>query len=201
MKSIWDERFSDSEYKYGTEPNAFLKQEAHRIKSGGRVLVPADGEGRNSVWLAEQGFDVTAVDGSSVGLEKGRLLAERHGVSTTAVLADLNEWTPDAGSYDAVVLTYLHLMPAFRTSIHRTLTSSLKPDGILILEAFSKKQLGRTSGGPDNIEMLFTIEDLRHDFNDILEEQLCEECETVLDEGPGHQGVAYVARYIGVKAN
>lgn len=193
---FWDQQFGADGYKYGTQPNAFLVAQAHRLKPGGDVLVPGDGEGRNGVWLAEQGHRVTAMDGSAVGLAKARALAASRGVPLRTVQADLVDWTPAPGSSDAVVLTYVHLPPLIRSAAHRRLMQALRPGGLVLLEAFHPRQLPLSSGGPKDEAMLYTLEMLRQDF-DVLTECLGEEVETLLDEGPGHQGVAQVTRWIG----
>ena len=107
--TFWDKSFSAPGYKYGTEPNAFLTEQAFRLKPGSRVLVPGDGEGRNGVWLAEQGHHVTTVDASQVGVDKARDLARRRGVTIDAIHADFSTWSPSPAAYDAVVLTFVHL--------------------------------------------------------------------------------------------
>ena len=197
----WDEQFSGPEYRYGTEPNAFVREQAFRLKSGSAVLVPGDGEGRNSVWLAEQGHEVTAVDGSAVGIRKAQELASSRGVRLTSVHADLEAWAPAPGSFDAVVLTYVHLPAAWRAATHRRLFEGLRPGGWLILEAFNPRQLGRASGGPKDVTMLFTLEMIRGDVAGIppppIEEVLAWEGEAELDEGPLHRGLAQLTRYIG----
>lgn len=195
--NFWDQQFSTAGFKYGTQPNAFLLEQAHRMSAASRVLVPGDGEGRNSVWLAGQGHDVLAMDASTVGLEKATALARERGVRLQTVCADLCDWQPEPGAFDAVVLTFVHLPAAWRAQAHRRLASALKPGGWLVLEAFHPSQLGRTSGGPKQLDLLYTLADLRADFNGLLTEALGQECETCLDEGPGHQGDARVTRYVG----
>lgn len=195
--SFWDQNYSASaEFKYGEQPNAFLVAQAARLPSGARILLPGDGEGRNSVWLAEQGHTVFSVDGSAVGLARAQDLARRRGVSVHTTHADLAQWQPEPASFDAVVCIYLHLPPALRTPVHRKLVQALRPGGLLLLEAFHPDQLPLTSGGPKDAAMLYTLEKLRADF-DGLHELLAEETDTVLDEGPGHQGPAKVTRWIG----
>jgi SAM-dependent methyltransferase len=196
--NFWDKQYSAIDgYKYGTRPNAFLMAEAHRLPRHARILVPGDGEGRNGVWLASQGHDVLTVDISEVGVARSRALATQFGVTIDTLVADLKVWTPAAGAFDAVVLTYLHMPPAMRTAVHRKVAAALRPGGLLLLEAFHPRQLGRSSGGPKEIELLYTLEDVRADFNDKLDEELGAELETQLDEGPGHQGIAAVTRYRG----
>ena len=195
--NFWDQQFAGSSFKYGTAPNAFLSRQAPRLAAGSRVLVPGDGEGRNSVWLAQQGHRVLAMDASVVGLDKARSLADRRGVVIETVLADLAEWQPDEGAFDAVVLTFVHLPPALRPLAHRRLARALRPGGLLLLEAFHPSQLGRSSGGPKQAELLYTLADLQGDFAGLLRQEAGEELEVELDEGPGHQGLAKVTRYIG----
>jgi SAM-dependent methyltransferase len=196
--NFWDQQYSAvNGYKYGTRPNAFLMAEAHRLPPHARILVPGDGEGRNGVWLASLGHDVLTVDLSEVGVARSRALATGLGVPIETLVADLKVWTPPAGAFDAVVLTYLHMPPAMRSAVHRKVAAALRPGGLLLLEAFHPRQLGRASGGPKEIELLYTLEDLRADFGDQLDEELGAELETPLDEGPGHQGLAAVTRYRG----
>jgi SAM-dependent methyltransferase len=201
MQAFWNQRYAEPGYKYGTEPNAFLREQAVRLPAGAQVLVPGDGEGRNSVWLAAQGHQVLAVDVAEVGLAKARQLALAQGDAISARLrtqwADLAEWQPPAGRFDAVVLTYVHLPSAIRTAAHRRLAAALKPGGRLIIEAFHPRQLGRPSGGPKELDMLITLSQLRTDFHGLLRETLGRETEVLLDEGPGHQGAAFVTRWLG----
>jgi SAM-dependent methyltransferase len=194
--NFWDQNFSVAGFKYGTAPNAFLREQAHRLKPGGDVLVPGDGEGRNGVWLAQQGHRVTAMDGSIVGLQKALSLAELRGVVIQTVLGDLADWAPAPASFDAVVLTFVHLPPAIRADAHRRLTAGLRPGGLLILESFHPEQLQHCSGGPKDAAMLYTPELLRLDFPELDEIQVWAG-EVTLDEGPGHQGLAHVTRWTG----
>jgi len=195
--NFWDESYSVAGYKYGVAPNEFLVRQAARFPAGAEVLVPGDGEGRNGVWLARQGHRVTSVDGSAVGLAKARALAEQAGVTVATHLTDLADWQPAPGSADAVALTFVHLPPALRTVVHRRLAEALKPGGWLVLEAFHPRQLGFASGGPKAVELLYSLADLRADFPETLREVEAMEGEVSLDEGPGHQGAAYVTRWVG----
>jgi Methyltransferase domain len=195
--NFWDQNFSIPGYKYGTAPNAFLVQQAQLLPPAAAVLVPGDGEGRNSVWLAQQGHRVTAMDASAVGLQKAQALAAGRGVSIQTERADLADWTPVPASADAVVLTFVHLPPSIRAGAHRRLAAALRPGGWLLLEAFHPLQLGHTSGGPKAVEMLYTLAMLRDDFDGRLSEVMAWEGEVALDEGPGHQGRAHVTRWMG----
>ena len=195
--NFWDQRYSGPDYKYGTSPNTFLREQADRLAPPADVLVPGDGEGRNGVWLARQGHRVTAVDYSEVGLKKARELAASHGVALTTILADLGEWSPTPASFDAVVLIYTHLPGAIRRAAHRRLALGLRPGGWLVLEAFHPAQLAHTSGGPKDPDMLYTPEMLAGDFAGLLAPVLSWEGDTALSEGPGHQGPAHVTRWVG----
>lgn len=195
--NFWDQQFSVAGFKYGTAPNAFLRQQANCLTPHSRIVLPGDGEGRNSVWLAEQGHQVLALDSSAVGLQKAQALAQERGVSINTQCCDLADWVPDAGAFDAVVLTFVHLPPTLRALAHGRLAQALRPGGHLLLEAFHPQQLGRSSGGPKQLELLYTAQQLAADFSPALETCLLEEIEVELDEGPGHQGWAWVTRCVG----
>lgn len=195
--NLWDQNFSIDGHKYGTAPNAFLAAQAARLTPGSEVLVPGDGEGRNGVWLASQGHRVTSMDGSVVGLRKAQALAESRGVTLQTVLGDLRDWTPPPASADAVVLIYVHLPADFRRDAHRRLAAALRPGGWLVLEAFEPRQLERRSGGPKDVSMLLPLATVREDFAGLLDEHLGRSEEVALDEGPGHQGPAFVTRWVG----
>ena len=195
--NFWDQAFDTPHYKYGTEPNAFLRAQAHRLHAGSSVLVPGDGEGRNGVWLARQGHAVLSVDSSAVGLRKARELAAAQGVPLRTLEADLAAWAPAPASCDAVVLIYVHLPAALRSTVHRTLACALRPGGWLLLEAFHPQQLQYQSGGPKDAALLYTLAQLRGDFWGVLHEVLADECTVPLDEGPGHHGPGHVVRWLG----
>jgi len=201
MSAFWDQRFAEPGYKYGTQPNAWLGQQAHRLAPRSRVLLPGDGEGRNGVWLAAQGHRVLAVDSSAVGLAKAQALAAERGVVIDTLCADLADWQPAPASVDAVVLVFVHLRPALRTTVHRRLAEALVPGGLLLLEAFHPRQIGRSSGGPKEPDMLVSADTLRIDWAGRLEEIEAWEGEVLLDEGPGHQGLAQVTRWLGRRSS
>ncbi|MGV8899698.1 MAG: class I SAM-dependent methyltransferase [Burkholderiaceae bacterium] len=200
--NFWNQQFSLPDFKYGKQPNSFLREQAFRLRPGSKVLLPGDGEGRNSVWLAQQGHHVTAMDNSCVGLQKAQELAAEKGVQIEVVQADLEHWTPAVASFDALVLTYVHLPPAMRAQAHRRLVQALRPSGWLILEAFHPRQLGRQSGGPKDEAMLYTLDMLRSDLaaTSCLEPVIAWEGEALLDEGSGHQGLAFLTRYVAQRA-
>ena len=195
---FWDAMYAGDAYRYGMQPNAFLAAEVHRIAPGGAVLCVGDGEGRNGVWLAEQGFAVTSLDASQVAQQKTEALAQARGVQLTTRRAMLPKDGLPTAAYDAVVLIYLHLPPDVRPQVHAQVVEALKPGGLILLEGFTTDQLQYTSGGPKNEAMLFTRDRLRADFAALTLDHL-DALETDLDEGPGHQGRASVIRLIGRK--
>jgi len=160
------------------------------------VLSLGEGEGRNAVWLATQGFSVVAVDASSVGLEKAQRLAAQRGVVIKTIVDDLATFRPSPGAYDAVVSIFVHLPPVYRATVHRAAEHALKPGGWVIVEAFTPRQLGLASGGPKQAAWLYEPATLRADFAGVAWEAL-DEVEVELDEGPFHQGRAAVVRGTG----
>lgn len=199
----WNQRYAEAGFAYGERPNAFLASQAIRLKPGGRVLVPGDGEGRNGVWLAEQGFEVTSLDMSQVGCEKAAQLASARGVSMEVICTRLEEWTWPTQHCDAVVSIFLHLPEPLRTRIHRAMRESLVPGGIVLMEAFTPAHLplraqNASVGGPGDIALLCSAEQLRSDFAP-LEPALFEEAEVDLEEGAYHRGRGAVIRAIFVK--
>ena len=197
--NFWDQRFAEPGYKYGTEPNVFLQQQAARLAPASQVLVPGDGEGRNGVWLSAQGHHVTSVDSSAVGLQKAVALAQQRGLALNTQVVDLADWVPEAQSFDAVVLIYTHLPFSFRQQAHRRLAAALRPGGWLMLEAFHPKQLQHTSGGPKDASMLYTTDLLTQDFAGVMTPVLSWQGEVQLSEGSGHQGLAHVTRWVAQK--
>lgn len=194
-RDFWNARFAEEMLAYGEAPNAFVEQEAHRLPAGGRILLPGDGQGRNSIWLARHGFDVSCVDWSKTGLQRAQTLAARHAVSIEPICVDLAAWIWPEGEYDGVVAIHLHLPPATRLMVHRAMLRALNPGGLLLLEAFDLEQINYSSGGPNRLDMLYSAEMLAEDFaeGEIL---TLERAKIVLDEGPYHQGPAEVIRAI-----
>lgn len=195
MHDFWDQRFSEQGYAYGTEPNAFLVSQRYLLGPGMQALAVADGEGRNGVWLAQQGLKVLSVDQSAVGLRKTQELAKIRGVSIRTEQVDLTTWQWPAGAFDVVVAIFIHFRPEVRARMHAAMVAALKPGGVLILEAFTPKQLEYKTGGPQDPTMLYTAEMLRSDF---IEEEilLLEETPSELSEGPYHRGTAAVVRLV-----
>ena len=194
-QKMWDERFSQPEPVYGEAPNAFLAAQSSRFRPGMKVLVPGDGYGRNGIWLAKQGFRVHTVDLSSVGVERARRLAEATGVVMTIEQADLSIWNWPVEQFDGVFSIFLHLPPEVRTKVHASMLRALKPGGLIILENFSPAQLQHSSGGPKQVELLYTAEMLRQDFAPAIALEL-EEKETQVNEGHMHSGLAGVVQAV-----
>jgi len=194
---FWDVRYSDSEYAYGTQPNVYFKSFIDSNPPG-KIFLPGEGEGRNAVYAALKGWEVYAVDQSRAGMDKAKKLAEINNVNIDYQVLDLSSFEPDMDAYDAIALIFLHLPPRVREGIHQKLTSMLKPGGLIMIEAFSKAQLGRNTGGPPVLEMLYDGEVLRNDFSDLNILELYETTEEYT-EGPYHQGEAAVIRMIAGK--
>ena len=192
---MWDERFSQPEPVYGHQPNSYLRAQVARLKPGMKILVPGDGYGRNGIWLAQQGFRVYTVDLSPIGVERAQKAARDAGVDMTIECADLSTWNWPIARFDAVACIFLHLPPEVRASVHRNVLEALKPGGFLVLEAFTPAQLQRTSGGPKQVELLYTADILRQDFHAAGALEL-EEAEIQLDEGRMHRGPAAVVRAV-----
>jgi SAM-dependent methyltransferase len=153
------------------------------------VLAVGDGEGRNGVWLAQQGMRVSSVDASAEGVKKALRLALDRGVGLSAHCADVTAWDWPQGAYDALAVVFMHLPPDQRPAVHQQMAAALKPGGLLLLEAFRPEQLALTSGGPKDAALLYSADLLRQDFADLEILELAEAVPT-LDEGPFHQGPA-----------
>ena len=198
MFNTWDERYSSPEYVYGTEPNEFFRSELIKLPPG-RLFLPAEGEGRNAVFAAGRGWAVTAVDFSREGMKKAKRLAEQSGVSIDYTVSDLHDYDIPTEAFDAVGLIYCHIPAALRTTFHQKIINSLKPGGTVILEAFNKRQLTRTSGGPKSDDLLYDMNGLKNDFASLEFEKLIE-LTVGLEEGEGHSGAAEIIRLLARKS-
>jgi SAM-dependent methyltransferase len=182
------------EYIYGTEPNAFLAEHAHRLQ--GPVLSLAEGEGRNGVFLASLGLDVHGVDQSPVGLAKAQALAKSRSVRLRTEIADLGEFVPAQACYGSVVSISAHLPSAVRHRLYPHVERCLRPGGIIILEAYAEAQLALDTGGPRDVDMLTTPAKVRAEFPN-LEPLLLQEVQRDVREGTAHGGLAFVVQFIG----
>ena len=199
MNDMWDKRYADSRFIYGIEPNRFFESELSKLKPG-KLLLPGDGEGRNAAYAAKLGWEVDAFDYSEQAVINAREFFEAQGVQVNCYQASAIDHPSVSEQYDAVALLYLHLDSEDRTKLHEFLADSVKPGGFIIMEVFSKKQLGRISGGPQNEDMLYDISEIRKDFEE-LEIIHLEEQETRLEEGALHQGDAMVIRFVARRKN
>lgn len=193
---MWNERYNVEEYIYGTEPNDFLREQSGRLS--GRVLSIAEGEGRNGVFLASLGLEVVGVDGSAVGLEKARRLAESRGVSLETVEADLAEFSPEPESFDAVVSIFAHLPSEVREVLYPRLLLALKPGGVFLMESYSLDQMYKGTGGPKDSDMLMSATKILNELSG-LESVVLQEIDREVNEGTHHCGLASVVQFVGRK--
>ena len=197
-KEFWDERFAGKEYVYGTKPNSFFKKSIEQLTPG-KLLLPGEGEGRNAVFAASKGWQVTAIDQSSEAKRKAIKLAMDNNCNFQYHLLDIMDLETETVQYDVIGLFFFHLPPEIRKKAHQLLVKKLIPGGQIILEAFSKSQLGKTSGGPPVLEMLFDKQILEGDFKDLKIIDPVEKT-VMLNEGSFHQGEASVIQLIGQKS-
>lgn len=194
----WNERFQGEEYVYGTEPNAFVVDMQSRLSLTGQTLAIAEGEGRNAVYLAEQGHDVTVWDYAEAGLNKANKLAKEKGVKIAARLQDLEDaaWTPD--QWDQIVCIFGHFPKALRLRTLRGVKEAVKPGGYFITEVYSMNQIPYQSGGPQEMDMLYAPEDFLRSFADwrIIHFFMGE---VHRSEGALHQGLSHVIQFAGQK--
>ena len=199
MKDFWNERYSGEDFFYGTEPNAFLTSLSHLIHPGQSVLAVADGEGRNGVWLARQGLEVTAVDFSPVAAEKASKLAAQSGVQVHHEISDLLAWNWGENRFDAIVAIFIQFAaPAERRKLNELMRRALKPGGILILQGYRPKQLEYKTGGPSSLENLYSAETLREEFSAMEILHLREHDEEIC-EGTGHCGMSALVDMVARK--
>ena len=201
-KEFWNERYQDFNFAYGKEPNLFFKEQVQKLKPG-TMLLPADGEGRNGVFAAKLGWEVTAIDLSTEGQRKALQLAAEQNVNINYVVDDIEKVTLPKESFDVIALIYAHFSSWKISTIHKKLTLLLKENGTIIFEAYSKKHLAYKeanpkAGGPGDIDMLFSLEQIQADFKG-FEIQILEEKEIVLNEGEFHKGTGSVIRFVGKK--
>lgn len=193
-KEFWDERYSEKAYVYGEAPNEFLKEFLAQKKPG-RILLPGDGEGRNSTFAAQLGWEVEAFDYSLAGQKKALALGEKHRVTFSFEVDDYENFNPKNAPFDVIGLIYTHCDPQLRRTFFRRLSNWLKPGGAIVLEGFRKEQLGKPSGGPKSLDMLWSKEELETDFRE-HEIVYLKEISVVLHEGLYHEGEASVVRMI-----
>lgn len=203
LRQRWNERFSTEEFAYGKEPNSFLKEffESNYNLLLNPVLMLGDGEGRNGVYLASQGLEVFSLDFAEMGVLKTLKLADEKNVRIRTILADVNEFNFVKNYWGTIVLIYLHLDSNSRKNLWRKIQNSMKPGGVFFLEAFSIEQLNYESGGPKDLDLLFTKSELEENFlypegKNKFEILLSEQKVVTLHEGRFHEGPGSVVRFI-----
>jgi cyclopropane fatty-acyl-phospholipid synthase-like methyltransferase len=195
----WQTRFGADHYVFGTDPNAFLARQAPLLIPGMRVLSLADGEGRNGVWLAQQGLDVTSQDFSPRAQDKARALATARGVTLTHELSDITQRDWEPAAYDVVVgIFFQFLSPEARAEVFAAMARTLKPGGLLLIEGYGPKQLEYRTGGPGIPENLYTGDLLREAFGGFSELDVTE-YDAEINEGPGHAGLSALLDLVGRK--
>ena len=191
---MWDERYSAEEYAYGTNPNKFLEANVSIIPKG-KVLSLAEGEGRNAVFLAKQGYSVTAVDSSLVGLNKARKLAEENGVTVEFIHTDLAEYDLGENKWDGIVSIFCPLPSSIRKQLHKKVEAALKRNGVFLLEAYTPAQLKYGTGGGNSVDVMQSKESLSLELAGLKFKHLIE-LERDVVEGIYHTGIGAVVQAI-----
>lgn len=198
----WNERYKQDGYAYGIYPNEFLKNQLKKLKPG-KILFAAEGEGRNAVFAAKEGWAVSAFDISPYAQKKALQLALDNNVSIDYKTGELPDLDYTKGEFDAIALIYAHFPSSIKSQYHKLLAQLVRSNGVIIFEAFSKKhlkyqQLNKSVGGPSDLESLFSMEEIQSDFDDFEIIELTEK-EIELKEGAGHNGIGSVVRFVGRK--
>ena len=197
-QEMWDKRFSTPNYVFGEEPNAFLVSQAALLGKG-HALALADGEGRNSVWLAQQGFTVDAFDFSAPAIVKAQALADKHKVQVNFSCSSWQDFDWPTARYDLVAgIFFQFATPAERTELFEKIKQSLKPGGVLVIQGYGKNQLTYKTGGPDKLEHLYDEDLLRQAFAG-FDVQVCKTYETAIQEGAGHSGMSALVGFVARK--
>ncbi|ASS76746.1 SAM-dependent methyltransferase [Tumebacillus algifaecis] len=198
MNNHWHERFNTADYVFGKEPNAFLASIAHRLPAEGKWLAIAEGEGRNAVFLAEQGHRVTTWDLAESGLQKTKQLAAERNVAVATEWVDLSNAVWQPAQWDGIVCIFGHFPEALRNRTLQGVKTAVKPGGYYLTEVYSKYQLPYKSGGPKDEALLYQAEDLLQAFADwkIVHFFMGE---VVREEGTGHQGLSHVIQLLAQK--
>jgi 2-polyprenyl-3-methyl-5-hydroxy-6-metoxy-1,4-benzoquinol methylase len=194
---FWNARYSEEGFAYGQTPNEFFKEQIDKLPVG-KILFPCEGEGRNAAYAAALGWEVQAFDISDVGKQKAIDLAASFNAKINYEICNVADANFENNTFDAVVIIYSHLPETLRIELHGKIKNWLKPGGTVILEAYNPLQLNNNSGGPKDLDMLYSIETLMSDFHGIHFEIL-EEKQVTLNEGKYHIGIADVVRFVGRK--
>jgi len=198
MNQFWDQMYDKG--TYGEDPNETLVENSSKITSGGAILSIGEGEGRNAVWLAKKGFRVKCVDISSVGLERLSSFAKKSGVEMllTTEVADLSDFNFECdGGWDGIISIWCHLPSTLRRKVHASIVSSLKSRGVFIAEYYTPSNIGRGTGGPQNVDMCVTAQVASEELSG-LDLNIVEK-ERIVSEGIYHNGLSAVIQIVGVK--
>ena len=193
QKEFWNDKFSKVDYFYGINPNEFLASNIGLLNNHKKLLCLGEGEGRNAIFFAKNGFEVSAIDASDLGLEKLQNRAVEEKLDIKTVCMDLNFWKAEE-KYDVIMASYLHLLKNEREELFKKIEETLNINGYFIAEFFSTKQLSYNSGGPKDLDLLYSVENFSNHFN-LCKKNITEEI-VILDEGIGHQGEACVIRVV-----
>ncbi len=194
----WESRFRAPGYLFGTEPNAFLKSQAHRLHPGQTALSVADGEGRNGVWLAERGLDVLTIDYSPTALDKARALAAERRVPLRTEVTDVFAWRWPRAAFDVIVAIFIFASPEQRPAFFANLKAALKPGGLLLMQGYRPEQLKYRTGGPPEAARMYTRAMLQDAFGDMAELQINEHDSTI-SEGSAHVGMSALIDLVAKK--
>jgi SAM-dependent methyltransferase len=197
-RDFWNEKFANTEYAYGTEPNDFLVSAVTKLKRGATLSL-AEGEGRNAVWLAQQGFTVSAIEQSEKGVGKTLRLALQRGVIVMAERGELETFHIQPNSWDLVVSIFAHTPQELRRKLHRQVVAGLKPGGVFVLEAYTPAQIANNTGGPKDASLMPTAELLRSELAGLVFDHI-EEVEREVVEGSLHTGTAHVVQVVAHRA-
>ncbi|MCE2518091.1 MAG: class I SAM-dependent methyltransferase [Alphaproteobacteria bacterium] len=200
---FWNERYQIKDYLFGVEPNDFIKAVTPKAAAVNddappTAYAPADGEGRNGVFLARMGYQVTTVDVANLAVDKALALAEHHGVALDAHVGDVFTHPVPEGHFDIVTVCFMHFMPDDHQRFMTAMKAALKPGGLFIMEAYTRDQIPLSSGGPKNPDMMMSAEQLAGEFAD-FDIELLQETRRLLSEGPRHQGEAATVQLLARK--
>jgi SAM-dependent methyltransferase len=197
--NFWNTRYKEAEFAYGTEPNDFLKSKIQVCKPNSKILCLAEGEGRNAVFLAEHNHDVTAVDYSEEGLNKLKLLAKQRNLDIETICIDLNHYKIEENKWDAIICIFGHFPEPLRQTVFKQVYKGLNKGGVFLMEAYHKDQLNYKTGGPQVAELLYSAEELEHDFSE-FENISIETSIKEIEEGKYHKGTSAVIQVLGFRS-
>jgi SAM-dependent methyltransferase len=199
MKEMWDKRYSEDEFAYGERPNDFLAENVGSLPPGGKVLCLADGEGRNSFFLAQKGFQVTGVDFSEVGMAKAQAKSQAAGLEIDYVVADLDQYSLGESKWDAIVSIFAHFPVPLRHKVHGHIATALKPGGVFLLEAYRPEQFEYKTGGPPDLSMMMESKLLQNEIPG-LKVEYSRDVVRDIHEGKYHHGKSAVVQFIARKS-